>query len=117
MVKVVCLGVVIRDDEGRIVTAATKPSMFRCGVSFAEAKAAEWGRDGQWAGPAPKKGPCVLMPVSCHAHYVFCAVPCCVVPKFFCLGSAQHTCRAYLCCVVPCLRKKKLNKLFFKNFF
>ena len=52
--KAVGLGVVIRDDEGRIVTAATKPSRFRCGVSFAEAKAAEWGRDGQWAGPAPK---------------------------------------------------------------
>lgn len=33
--KVVGLGVVIRDDEGKIVVAATKPSRLICGVSIA----------------------------------------------------------------------------------
>ena len=36
-------GVVIRDDEWRVVASATKPSRLRCGVSFAEAEATEWG--------------------------------------------------------------------------
>lgn len=33
--KVVGLGVIIGDDEGKIVVAATKPSRLICGVSIA----------------------------------------------------------------------------------
>ena len=41
--KTTGLGVVIRDDEWRVMASATKPSRLRCCMSFAKATATEWG--------------------------------------------------------------------------